>query len=80
MVIVGFTKVEAQIEITNVPERITCPKCFLTAFRNSDVELYENRKYYLNLKGEKVYEENYKCVYKCQYCSAEISAVVELHE
>lgn len=74
--------VRAENQIYNVPEKITCKNCFAVnkAYRNSDVELTDNRKYFRNWRGKLEYEENYKCSYKCSNCGKEFGVIVELKE
>ncbi|MGI9011091.1 MAG: hypothetical protein ACR2F1_07885 [Nitrososphaeraceae archaeon] len=76
----SYTRVTAEGNITNVPNKITCPNCYQIAYMDSDVELSENRRFYRNLQGRRVYEENYKCFYKCNNCKSQINAVVDLRE
>lgn len=74
------TTVFAENNIYNVPEKINCAYCksFKTAFRNSDVELSENRKPFKNFRGEVEYEEDYKCEYSCPNCNKEFTVIVRL--
>ena len=71
--------VTAKGSILNVPEKIVCKQCYKKAYRNSDVELSENRKPFTNFKGQVEYEENYKVEYICEN-GHNISAIVNLME
>lgn len=73
--------VVAETNIYNVPEKIHCKNCFAyKAYRNSDVEISDNRKYFRNWRGKLEYEEDYKCTYRCEYCNTEFTCIVKLRE
>jgi len=74
-----YDVVEAHGYVFNVPEKIVCKQCHRKAYRNSDVELSENRKPFENFKGQIEYEENYKVEYVCE-SGHSITAIVNLRE
>ena len=74
-----YDVVSAEGTITNVPEHILCKQCYKKAYRNSEVELSENRKPFANYRGEIEYEQDYKTEYLCDNGHVTL-AIVNLRE